>query len=220
MRPILIADDEPAIADLIAMTLRGAGYACQTAADGLAAADLLEENDYALALLDIMLPELDGYDLLEYAASLGIPVIFITAKGTLGDRVRGLRLGADDYIVKPFEPEELVARVQSVLRRAGVQGQALQLWGVALWPDGHTVTQNGAAVALTPREFDLLYQLMRSPGAVLPREALYRQVWGPDADYDSRTLDLHVNRLRKKLGWQQHIKTHYKIGYALEEEKP
>lgn len=218
MNPILVVDDEPAIADLIAMTLRGAGYQCHVANNGLAAADLMQEGDYSLALLDIMLPEVDGYDLLAYAASLGLPVIFITAKGALEERVKGLRLGADDYIVKPFEPAELVARVESVLRRAGGGAGAWQAWGVALDEHAHTVVQQGRLVPLTPREFDLLAQLMRRPGATLPREALYRAVWGQDADVDSRTLDLHINRIRKKLGWQGQIRTVYKVGYLLEVE--
>ena len=220
MKPILIVDDEPAIADLIGMTLRAGGYDCEIANDGLLAADLLEQNDYALALLDIMLPEVDGYDLLEYAQSLNIPVIFITAKGTVKDKVHGLRLGADDYIVKPFEPEEVFARVQSVLRRVGGEHESICIANVILEPTKHTVTQNGKTIQLTPREFDLLHQLMCYPGIVLTREDLYRQVWGPEADYDSRTLDLHINRIRKKFGWQQQIKTHYKIGYILEVDNP
>ena len=115
MKPILVVDDEPAIADLISLTLKQAGYTCQIAYDGLTAADMLEENDYALALLDIMLPEIDGYDLLEYALTLKVPVIFVTAKGATRERVAGLRLGADDYIVKPFEPEELLARIENYM---------------------------------------------------------------------------------------------------------
>lgn len=218
MNPILVVDDEPAIADLIAMTLAGAGYVCEVARDGLAAADLLEESDYALALLDIMLPEIDGYDLLDYARSLSVPVIFITAKGTLKDRVKGLSLGADDYITKPFEPEELVARVGSVLRRSGALESSLTLFGVTLDPSARTVTQDGVALALTPREFDLLRVLMQRPGALLARDELYRQVWQDEADYDSRTLDLHITRIRKKLGWQDRIRSVYKVGYRLEGE--
>ena len=219
MHPILIVDDEAAIADLIAMTLRGAGYVCETANDGLAAADMLEQNDYSLALLDIMLPEVDGYDLLDYAVALGVPVMFITAKGALQDRVRGLRLGADDYIVKPFEPEELLARVQSVLRRAGAECAAYDAWGVHLDPAQRRVTQNGGDVALTPREFDLLEALLRRKGRIWRREDLYAAVWGQAVDFDSRTLDPHINRVRKKLCWQWEIRTLYKVGYILEADK-
>ena len=119
MRPILIAEDERPIADLIELTLTGAGYACEQANDGGTAADLIAEHDYELAVLDIMLPGIDGYELLGYLRSTGTPVIFVTARTSLQDRVRGLNLGADDYLTKPFEPLELVARVESVLRRAG-----------------------------------------------------------------------------------------------------
>lgn len=216
LEPILIVDDEPAIADLIAMALRGAGYVCEVAYGGPAAADLLEERDYALVLLDIMLPEIDGYDLLEYAASLGLPAIFITARGTLPDRVRGLRLGADDYIVKPFEPDELVARVEAVLRRSGRADGIFTLGDITLDTGAGTVVRGGQSVALTPREFALAAAFLQKPGVLLTREALYRQVWKDEADFDSRTLDLHVNRIRKKLGWQSLIATVYKTGYRLE----
>ena len=126
MNRILIVEDEVPIAQLIEMSLARAGYQCEAVNDGCAAADKIEQNDYDLVLLDIMLPGLDGYELLEYLRPMGTPVIFITAKGTLGDRVRGLNLGADDYIVKPFEVAELVARVESVLRRTGRGGALLR----------------------------------------------------------------------------------------------
>lgn len=217
MTKVLIVEDERSIARLIEMTLARAGYACTLACDGMAAADLIEENEYDLALLDIMLPGLDGYDLLSYLRPLGVPVIFITAKGTVADRVRGLRLGADDYLVKPFEVEELLARVQVVLRRAGRGAGILEAFDVVLDPAAHTVLQNGAPVALTPREFDLLEQLMRNRGAALYRDVLYARVWGGDME-DTRTLDLHITRLRKKLGWQDRIETVYRIGYRLKKE--
>ena len=126
MNRILIVEDEVPIAQLIEMSLARAGYQCEAVNDGCAAADKIEQNDYDLVLLDIMLPGLDGYELLEYLRPMGTPVIFIMAKGTLGDRVRGLNLGADDYIVKPFEVAELVARVESVLRRTGRGGALLR----------------------------------------------------------------------------------------------
>jgi len=132
MNRILIVEDEVPIAQLIEMSLARAGYQCEAVNDGCAAADKIEQNDYDLVLLDIMLPGLDGYELLEYLRPMGTPVIFITAKGTLGDRVRGLNLGADDYIVKPFEVAELVARVESVLRRTGRGGALLRAWDVTV----------------------------------------------------------------------------------------
>ena len=221
MKPILVVDDEPAIADLISLTLKQAGYNCQIAYDGLTAADMLEENDYVLALLDIMLPEIDGYDLLEYALTLKIPVIFVTAKGTIRERVAGLRLGADDYIVKPFEPEELLARVQSLIRRSGETQELINIniHDVVVDSASHTVRKNGRLIQLTPQEFTLLLEFIHHPGTVLTREYLYGKVWGEEADFDSRTLDLHISRIRIKLEWQNIIRTQYKIGYFLEDKK-
>ena len=217
MNRILIVEDEVPIAQLIEMSLARAGYQCEAVNDGCAAADKIEQNDYDLVLLDIMLPGLDGYELLEYLRPMGTPVIFITAKGTLGDRVRGLNLGADDYIVKPFEVAELVARVESVLRRTG-RGALLRAWDVTVDTVARSATKAGVPVALTPREFDLLEQLLRNRGAALYRDVLFERVWGGEMDDGTRTLDLHIQRLRKKLGWQEHIKTVYKVGYLLEME--
>ena len=216
MTHVLIVEDEHLIARLIEMSLTRAGYDCTVAGDGRTAADLIEENDYDLALLDIMLPGLDGYELLDYLRPQGVPVIFITAKGTVKERVEGLRRGADDYIVKPFVVEELLARVESVLRRAG-RGNVMQAFDVVLDVGEHTVTQNGQPVDLTPNEFKLLEQLMRNRGAALYRDTLYERVWGRDAELDTRTLDIHIHRLRKKLGWQHMIRTIPRVGYRLEE---
>lgn len=218
MHPILIAEDERPIADLIELTLTGAGYTCEQANDGEAAADLIAERDYELAILDIMLPKVDGYELLGYLRSVGTPVIFVTAKTTLNDRVRGLRLGADDYLTKPFEPLELVARVESVLRRTGRANVVLQAFGVTLDPAARTVEQNGKPVHLSPREFELLELLMRNRGMTLYREVLYERLWGDDEAFDTRPLDLCITRLRKKLGWKQEICTVFRVGYRLEKE--
>ncbi|HJB42137.1 MAG TPA: response regulator transcription factor [Candidatus Gemmiger avicola] len=217
MNRILIVEDEATIARLMEVSLLRAGYDCTVANDGLTAADLIAENDFDIALLDIMLPGLDGYELLDYLRPLGTPVIFITAKTATKDRVRGLQLGADDYLVKPFEVEELLARVGAVLRRTGRGGQTLQAFDVTLDVVGRRVTQNGRPVELTPREFGLLEQLMRNRGAALYREALYERVWGGEMA-DTRTLDLHIQRLRKKLGWQEQIETVYRVGYRLRKE--
>lgn len=217
MNRILIVEDEATIARLMEVSLLRAGYDCTVANDGLTAADLIAENDFDIALLDIMLPGLDGYELLDYLRPLGTPVIFITAKTATKDRVLGLQLGADDYLVKPFEVEELLARVGAVLRRTGRGGQTLQAFDVTLDVVGRRVTQNGRPVELTPREFGLLEQLMRNRGAALYREALYERVWGGEMA-DTRTLDLHIQRLRKKLGWQEQIETVYRVGYRLRKE--
>ncbi|MDO4566153.1 MAG: response regulator transcription factor [Oscillospiraceae bacterium] len=218
MYTILVVDDEKPLRELIEMTLTNAGYSCTLAADGKAAADLIEERDYDLVLLDIMLPYIDGYELIEYIAPLGIPVIFLTAKSDVVDRVRGLRMGADDYIVKPFEPLELVARVESVLRRNGKTAGNITLWGVELDPAGRQVRRSGALIDLTPRELDLLTVLMQNPGKTLYRELLYEKVWGEPGS-DTRTLDTHIQRLRRKLGWEERIKTLARVGYRLEKEE-
>ena len=219
MRPILIAEDERPIADLIELTLTGAGYACEQANDGGTAADLIEEHDYELAVLDIMLPGIDGYELLRYLRSTGTPVIFVTARTTLQDRVRGLNLGADDYLTKPFEPLELVARVESVLRRAGRANVVLRAFGVELDPAAHTVSRDGRPVHLAPREFELLELLMRNRGLTLYREVLYERLWGDDEAFDTRPLDLCIARLRRKLGWKDEIRTVFRVGYRLEKEE-
>ena len=219
MHPILIAEDERPIADLIELTLTGAGYTCEQANDGETAADLIAERDYELAILDIMLPKIDGYELLGYLRSVGTPVIFVTAKTALKDRVRGLHEGADDYLTKPFEPLELVARVESVLRRTGRANVILHAFGVDLDPAARTVTQNGKPVHLSPREFELLELLMRNRGMTLYREVLYERLWGDDSTFDTRPLDLCITRLRKKLGWKNEICTVFRVGYRLEKEE-
>lgn len=219
MRPILIVEDERPIADLIELTLTGAGYTCEQVNDGETAADLIAERDYELAILDIMLPKVDGYELLGYLRSVGTPVIFVTAKTALKDRVRGLHEGADDYLTKPFEPLELVARVESVLRRTGRANVILHAFGVDLDPAARTVTQNGKPVHLSPREFELLELLMRNRGMTLYREVLYERLWGDDSTFDTRPLDLCITRLRKKLGWKNEICTVFRVGYRLEKEE-
>ena len=218
MRPILIVEDERPIADLIELTLTGAGYACEQANDGGTAADLIAEHDYELAVLDIMLPGIDGYELLGYLRSTGTPVIFVTARTALQDRVRGLNLGADDYLTKPFEPLELVARVESVLRRTGRANVVLRAFGVELDPAAHTVSRDGRPLHLAPREFELLELLMRNRGLTLYREVLYERLWGDDEAFDTRPLDLCIARLRRKLGWKEEIHTVFRVGYRLEQE--
>lgn len=217
MKPILIVDDEVAIAQLIAMTLARTGYTCQMAFDGLKAAELLEQNEYDLVLLDIMLPGADGYELIDFIRPTGIPVIFISAKAAVADRVKGLHLGACDYIVKPFAPEELLARVENVLRLSG-RGQAMLKAGdVTVDVSTRQVKKAGQEVALTPTEYQLLLVLLHNKNIALYRDTLYERVWGRDAELDTRTLDIHIHRLRKKLGWQHMIRTIPRIGYRLEE---
>ena len=219
MNHILIAEDEHLIARLIELTLTRAGYHCTVAEDGTTAADLIEKQSFDLALLDIMLPGADGYELLEYLKPQGVPVIFITAKAAVKDRVQGLRLGADDYIVKPFAVEELVARTETVLRRTGRGGRELRAFDVVLDTQERTARKNGGVIELRPREFDLLELLMRNRGAALYRDVMYERVWGGEPDSESlRTVDTHIARLRKKLGWADRIETVTTIGYRLKKE--
>ena len=216
MIKILIVEDEKAISNLINVNLTAQGYRCFCAYDGKEAADLLEENTYDLVLLDIMLPEIDGYELLEYVKYQGTPVIFVTAKGTLEDKIKGLRMGADDYLVKPFQIGELIARVEAVLRRAGKAETEITLFGVTVNTESRTVKKNGELIDLTVKEFDLLIELIRNKNVALYRDRLYELVWNEPFSGETRTLDSHIQRLRKKLSWEEHIKTVFRIGYRLE----
>ena len=216
MIKILVVDDEPPIANLIRMNLSRQGYAVTCAYDGQQAADLLEKNSYDLALLDIMLPKFDGYDLLAYIRPMGIPVIFLTAKGDVLDRVKGLKLGAEDYIVKPFEIVELLARIEVVLRRYNKSQSILQVYDVLIDLDARDVMQNGKHIELTRKEFDLLVLFCQNPNTALFRETLFERIWETDYIGETRTLDSHVQRLRRKLGWSDKIKTVHKIGYRLD----
>ena len=216
MVKILIVEDEQAIANLILMNLQAQGYQCTCAKDGVHAANLIEENSYDLILLDIMLPGIDGYELLAYIRPAGTPVIFITAKGELEDKIRGLQLGADDYIVKPFQVGELLARVDALLRRTGKKETEYNLFGVHVDTVSRTVYKNGEQIDLTVKEFDLLITLIRNKNVALYRDRLYESVWNEPFTGETRTLDSHIQRLRKKLGWDQYIKTVFRIGYRLE----
>lgn len=216
MLKILIAEDEEPIANLIRVNLKKAGYECICAYDGEEAANLMEEGHYDLLLLDIMLPKISGYELMEYAKTLSLPVIFITAMGTTNHKVTGLKMGAEDYITKPFEIVELLARVEAVLRRYHKIGKIIKVLDVEIDLSSRIVLQNGQQVLLTLKEYELLLFFIRNPNIALYREVIYEQVWEKEYTGDSRTVDLHVQRLKKKLGWEGHICAIYKIGYRLE----
>ncbi len=217
MNKILIAEDEAPIANLIRSALEDAGYHCTWASDGTAAADLLDSTPFDLVLLDIMLPKADGYEVLEYCKSLEVPVIFLTAKGTVQDRVKGLRLGAEDYITKPFELMELLARVETVLRRCGKTGRVLSLPpDIEIDTAARLVRRNGTPVALTAKEYELLLLFVQNKNIALYRDRLYERVWGEEYMGDSRTVDLHIQRMRKKLGLEKRLVAVYKVGYRLE----
>ena len=227
MNRILIVEDEVPIAQLIEMSLARAGYQCEAVNDGCAAADKIEQNNYDLVLLDIMLPGLDGYELLEYLRPMGTPVIFITAKGTLGDRVRGLNLGADDYITKPFNPSELVARVKSQLRRYTQLGamqvteKQIAIRGLVLDTESKTVTVDGEAVRMTPLEYKILELLCRHPGKVFSTEEIYRQVWNDEVVSDN-AIAVHIRHIREKIEINprepRYLKVVWGVGYKIEKE--
>ena len=217
MLKILIAEDEEPISNLIRMNLTRAGYQCVCALDGKKAADLMMEEHFDLVLLDIMLPGINGYELMEYARGLELPVIFLTALGSTENKVKGLKMGADDYIAKPFEIVELLARVEVVLRRYHKAERVLQIFDVTIDTASRTVTQNGKQVPLTIKEFDLLLLFVRNKNIALYRETIYENVWEGEYLEQSRTVDMHVQRLKKKLHWENHIVALYKVGYRLEE---
>ena len=216
MLKFLIVEDEKPIANLIAMSLSGAGCRCVCESDGMAAADRIEREIFDLILLDVMLPGLDGFSLMEYIRPREIPVIFLTARGSVSDRVRGLRAGADDYLVKPFEIIELQARVETVLRRYHKLEREIVTGGLTIDVQSRTVQRDGAIIPLTMKEYELLLLFARNPGIALYRETIYERVWESDWLGDSRTVDLHVQRLRRKVGWEDKIRAVYKVGYRYE----
>ena len=212
---ILIVEDDEAIANLLRMNLMKSGYECEMAEDGEKAADLLEVNFYDLVILDIMLPKMNGSEVLEYAKSLEIPVIFLTAMGETVQRVRGLRMGAEDYICKPFEITELLARVETVLRRYKKTDARMYLLDIVIDTESRMVFQNGKQVELTLKEYELLLLFVRNKNRALYRETIYENVWGGEYPGTGRTVDLHVQRLKKKLRLEEHITAIYKVGYRL-----
>ena len=217
MIQILIVDDEKPICDLIQMSLTRAGYHCTCVYDGLAAADILERNVFDLILLDVMLPNADGFELMEYIRPLGIPVIFLTARGSVDDRVRGLRMGAEDYIVKPFEIVTLLVRIEKVLARTGRLNQVYRFRDLTLDAENRTLTYAGEPIDLPPLEFDVLAVLMKNKNRTVSRERILNEIWGEDYFGDIRTVDVRVANLRKKLNLSEAIRTISKAGYRLEE---
>ena len=213
---ILIVEDEIPISQLIKISLKKAGYQGTCVYDGAEALDLLEEKNFDLILLDIMLPGASGYDVLEYAKTLNIPVIFITAKNSLEDRVKGLKMGAEDYIINPFEVVELLARVEVVLRRYKKIDTVIKVCDLTIDTTAMVVKKGDEVVPLTYKEYELLLLFVQNPNVALYKETLYERVWGGDYPCDSKTVALHVQRIRKKLGLENYIKTIKKIGYRWE----
>jgi len=213
---ILVVDDEKPIANYIKLTLKQAGYWVDCAFDGMTALEKAEQVNYDLILLDVMLPEIDGFSLMEYLAPKEVPVIFLTAKGGVQDRVKGLRLGAEDYIVKPFDVMELQARVEVVLRRYKKTEEVLHVQDIEVDTRSMQVTKAGVEISLTRKEYELLLLFIRNPNTALYRETIYERVWGGELEYGSKTVDLHVQRLRKKLGLGEDLQAVNKVGYRFE----
>ena len=213
---ILIVEDEKPISELLRLSLTKAGYHCTRVYDGVDAANRIEEAVFDLILLDVMLPGISGFELMDYIRATGTPVIFITAKNAVSDRVKGLRMGAEDYIVKPFEILELLARVEGVLRRHGKLETILHVGGLDINTQSMTVTRDGAEIPLTRKEYDILLLFARNPGIVLYKSTIYERVWGGDYPDSTRTVELHIQRMKKKVGWNDRIRPVYAIGYRLE----
>lgn len=215
---IIVVEDEEAIAKMIAMNLRVANYEPALFYDGMAAAESLKENhEYDLALLDVMLPGMDGFALLEVMKEYGIPVIFLTAKDDLSSKIQGLKGGAEDYVVKPFEILELLVRMEKVLERTNRLSSIIKVLNLEINFGEHTVRQDGKEVPLKPMEFELLAVLAKNKNIAISRENLLSMVWGVDYAGETRTVDVHIGQLRKKLNLGNHIKTVSKMGYRLEE---
>ena len=219
MNRILIVEDELSIREMVQLCLTKNGYKADIAENGTAAADRLESQSYDLILLDIMLPDVSGFDLIGYIRQFGIPVIFVTAKASVTDRVKGLRLGADDYLVKPFDLQELLARVEAVLRRCHKTENVFQFGAVRVDTLSHSVYLHDELVRLTAKEYDLFLYLIRNKNIALYREQIYEQVWKEPYLGNTRTVDLHIQRLKKKLHLEQAIETVYTVGYRFIPEK-
>lgn len=215
---VLIVEDEEAIAKMIAMNLKVANYDVNMFYDGMEALKGLEnDHNYDIALLDIMLPGMNGLELMEHIKKLEIPIIFLTARDDIETKVNGLRGGADDYIVKPFEVLELMVRIENILKRNSKQLKDISILGVDIDFEERRVFKNGEEIILKPMEFELLSLLVKNRNIAISREKLLNMVWGIDYVGETRTVDVHIGQLRKKLGWSDHIKTVSKVGYRLED---
>ena len=218
---ILICDDDPVVHESLALYFDNENFTHSDAYDGKEALDLILTSNPDLILLDIMLPKINGYELMEYIRPMNIPVIFITAKASLDDRIKGLTSGAEDYLVKPFEIVELLARINIVLRRYNKTESILTFKDITVDTENHIVKKGDTAISLTPKEFELLVVFIRNKNITLFRDRLYELVWPElifsDELSETRTLDLHIQRLRKKLDLKNDLKTIYNAGYRLAE---
>ena len=214
---ILVVEDEASIRDLISINLQLVGYEVFTAEDGPKAEEFLENQKVDLILLDVMIPGIDGFSLIEKIKKYNIPIIFVTAKESVLDRVKGLRLGADDYIIKPFETIELLARIEVVLRRYNKNNKYIRFKDIEVDTEQRTVKLNGKEVYLTVKEYELLMLLLQNKNMALSRDQILDRVWGFEYGGETRTVDIHIQRIREKLNLKNNIKTVFKVGYRLEE---
>lgn len=214
MAEILIVEDEPSLNELVKRNLQLVGHRCASVFDGTAALSEMECHEYDLVILDIMLPEINGFEVFKEAR--GIPTIFLTARNSLSDRIKGFSMGADDYLTKPFEMLELLARVEAVLRRTQKHSSCFEAGDVRIDFESRQVFRKGLLVECTPKEYELLEVLVNNRNIALSRDRLLELVWGYDYAGDTRTIDVHIQKLRKKLGWENMIKTVHKLGYRLE----
>ena len=212
---ILIVEDDQTISKLIAASLSISGYESVPCFDGNEAVHMVRNEEFDLILLDIMLPGLDGFQVMEKIRETGTPVIFLTAMGDVSDRVKGLKSGAEDYIVKPFEPLELLARIEIVLRRFNREQKNLSFRDITVNMEERSVRRGSEIIDLTPKEYDLLVLFLKHQNVALSRDKILMDVWECSANIETRTVDNHVQRLRKKLGLEEHIVAIYKVGYRL-----
>ncbi len=218
MPKILIVEDDQTISKLIAASLSISGYESVPCFDGNEAVHMVRNEEFDLILLDIMLPGLDGFQVMEKIRETGTPVIFLTAMGDVSDRVKGLKSGAEDYIVKPFEPLELLARIEIVLRRFNREQKNLSFRDITVNMEERSVRRGSEIVDLTPKEYDLLVLFLKHQNVALSRDKILMDVWECSANIETRTVDNHVQRLRKKLGLEDCLKTVFKVGYRLEND--
>ena len=218
MPKILIVEDDQTISKLIAASLSISGYESVPCFDGNEAVHMVRNEEFDLILLDIMLPGLDGFQVMEKIRETGTPVIFLTAMGDVSDRVKGLKSGAEDYIVKPFEPLELLARFEIVLRRFNREQKNLSFRDITVNMEERSVRRGSEIIDLTPKEYDLLVLFLKHQNVALSRDKILMDVWECSANIETRTVDNHVQRLRKKLGLEDCLKTVFKVGYRLEND--
>lgn len=216
-RKILIVEDDEAISNLININLNMVGYETKQEFDGKKALDTIKTEKFDLIIMDIMLPGIDGFQIMQGIKNMNIPVIFLTAKNSVIDKVKGLKLGAEDYMVKPFETVELIARIEVVLRRYGKSEDYLEFKDLRVYEEERVVKKGDVEIELTLKEFELLILLIKNKNIALSREQILEKVWGYEYFGETRTVDTHVQRLRKKLGLLDNIKTVYKVGYRLED---